>query len=446
MLTLRRISTLALAAVVTVMVTGGPAHADTPEAFSASGTARALHIGILGKDATFGVTNANVAAPLTAIANGAGQLLQPNSVTSVSLSKDNSAASDPTDGKQKCAVPSLPSPLSTLLDTSLACSLAKADINGGLPHAIGAGGVATINVNANSLLTTLGIPDLKLGDTVDQVTTQLEPVLDAVSKATGNQVSIDPSTTIGDLLNALTTQQTLALSLGQATSELTTATSNLTSTSTALGGEIKLLPVAVLGNKPLATITIGSAKATAAYDRTSGKATPSFDAALVTVRIANLLNLAVPANPLCHTDAGDIVCTIAPGQSITLLEGTPLESTITVGSGTTEVNGNTAKAVADGVSLQLLKGLSVPTGASSLSTAAASGPGAVVVELAHAEALVSGTPGTHTVPANPAAPPAAEVKALAFTGVSDWLPLAGIGLLGGAWGARRLRRRVSARP
>jgi hypothetical protein len=445
MLTLRRISTLALAAVVTVMVTGGPAHADTPEAFSATGTARALHIGVLGKDATFGVTGANVAAPLTAIANGAGQLLQPSSVTSVSLNKDNSTASDPTNGQQKCAVPALPAPLSTLLDTSLACSLAKADINGGLPHAIGSGGVATINVNANSLLKTLGVPDLKLGDTVDQVTTQLQPVLDAISQATGNTVSLDASTTIGDLLNALTTQQTLSLSLGQATSELTTATSSLTSGSTALGGEIKLLPVAVLGNKPLATITIGSAKANAAYDRAKGVSTASFDPALVTVRIANLLNLAVPANPLCKTDAGDIVCTVSPGQTLTLLQGTPLESTITVANGSTEVSGNTAKAVADGVSLQLLKGLSVPTGTSTLTTAAASGPGAVVVELAHAEALVSGTPGTHTVPPNPAAPPAAQVKALAFTGVSDWLPLAGIGLLGGAWGTRRLRRRMSAR-
>jgi hypothetical protein len=401
---------------------------------------------VLGKDATFGSTDTNVAAPLTAIANAAGQLLQPNSVTRVALSSDNSTASDPTDGKQKCALPSLPSPLSTLLDTSLACSLAKADVTGGLPHAIGSGGVATINVNANSLLKTLGVPDLKLGDTVDQVTSQLQPVLDAVSKATGNQVSLDASTTIGDLLNALTTQQTLSLSLGQATSELTTATSKLTSGSTALGGEIKLLPVAVLGNKPLVTITIGSAKATAAYDRAKGVSTASFDPALVTVRIANLLNLAVPANPLCKTDAGDIVCTISPGQTITLLAGTPLESTITVANGSTEVIGNTAKAVADGVSLQLLKGLSVPTGASSLSTAAASGPGAVVVELAHAEAAVSGTPGSTAPPAaNPSAPAPAEVKALAFTGASDWLPFAGFGLLGAAWGTRRLRRRVSVK-
>ena len=267
MVTLRRTSMLVLATVVVAVMAAGPAHADTPRPFQRHGHGRALHISVLGKDATFGVTDANVDAPLTAIANASGQLLQPNSVTRASLSKDNSTASDPTDGKQKCAVPSLPAPLSTLLDTSLACSVAKADINGGLPHAVGSGGVATINVNANSLLKSLGVPDLKLGDTVDQVTTQLQPVLDAISKATGNQVTLDPSTTIGDLLNALTTQQTLSLSLGQATSELTTATSSLTSGSTALGGEIKLLPIAVLGNKPLATITIGSAKTTAAYDR-----------------------------------------------------------------------------------------------------------------------------------------------------------------------------------
>ena len=48
------------------------------------------------------------------------------------------------------------------------------------------------------------------------------------------------------------------------------------------------------------------------------------------------------------------------------------------------------------------------------------------------------------VPANPAAPGAPDVKALAFTGTSPWLPIGGMALIGAAFGTRRLRRRITA--
>ena len=61
MRTLRRIGLLGLAGVVIAGFAAPAAHAaDTPEAFSATGTARALHISVLGQDATFGVTDGNV--------------------------------------------------------------------------------------------------------------------------------------------------------------------------------------------------------------------------------------------------------------------------------------------------------------------------------------------------------------------------------------------------
>ena len=445
MRTLRRIGMLGLAGVVLAGFAAPAAHAaDTPEAFSATGTARALHISVLGQDATFGVTDGNVGAPLTAVANAAGQLLQPASLSKVSLSSDNSTASDPTSGQQKCAVPALPDPLGTILKTDLACSLAKADITKGAPHAIGSAGVASVGVNAQSLLngvlgnTPLG--SLKLGDTVNQVTDQLQPVLDAIKSATSQTpVPLDPSTTISDLLNSLTTQQTLSLDLGKSTSDLVTTVANTTSTSTALGGQIKVLPIAALNNTPLATITIGSSKTSAVYDRVKGAGTASFDPALVTVDLAPVLGL--PAT-LTHIS-------VAPGQTITILQGTPLESTITLADGHTETSGKSAKAVADGVSIQLFKGLSalLPTaGTSSVRTAAAGDPSAaVVVELAHAESAVTGSPAVAgPSPANPAVPNPPEVKALAFTGTSPWLPVGGVALLAGFWGTRRLRRRLTA--
>ncbi|MBV9285225.1 MAG: hypothetical protein JO176_11455 [Acidimicrobiia bacterium] len=445
MRTLRRIGMLGLAGVMLAAfaVPATSASADTPESFTATGTARALHISVLGQDATFGVTDGTVGDPLTALANAAGQLLQPSTLSKVSLSSDNSAASDPTSGQQRCALPTLPAPLGNILDLSVACSLAKADITKGLPNALSQAGVATVNVNAQSLLSgVLGntpLGTLQLGNTVNQVTNALQPVLTAISNVTKQTpVQLDPSTTITDLLNSLTTQQTLSLSLGNSTSTLGTITNTLTSSSQALGGELKILPIAALNNTPLADIKVGSSSTTAAYDRTKGAGTASFDPALVTVDLAPVLGL--PA-ALTHLS-------VAPGQTITILQGTPLESTITVADGKTTSDGKSASAVADGVSIQLFKGLSglLPTaGAGTLGTAAATPAAAVVVELAHSESAVTGTPAVAAPsPANPATPDAPQVKALAFTGSSPWLPVGGVFLLAGFWGTRRLRRRITA--
>ena len=69
----------------------------------------------------------------------------------------------------------------------------------------------------------------------------------------------------------------------------------------------------------------------------------------------------------------------------------------------------------------------------------------MVVELAHSESAVTGSPAVSgNTPANPAAPAAPEVKALAFTGSSPWLPVGGVVLLMGFWSTRRLRRRITA--
>src|SRR5438477_6434550 len=204
--TLRRIGMLGLTGVVITAFAAPAAHAatGTPETFNATGAARALHVSVLGQDATFGVTSGNVGAPLTAVANAAGQLLQPATLSKVSLSSDGSSASDPTNGQQRCALPTLPAPLSTILDLSVACSLAKADISKGLPDATSTAGVATVNVNAQSLLngvlgnTPLG--SLQLGDTVSKVTDTLQPVPHPISSATSQTpVPLDPPTPLDDL-------------------------------------------------------------------------------------------------------------------------------------------------------------------------------------------------------------------------------------------------------
>ena len=432
MATLRRYALLALSMAVTLAMTAAPAHADVAEVFGGTGSARALHLSVLGKDVTLGAAGSTVGSTLTAAANAAGQLLQPGSSSSVSLNRDNSAASDPNNGSRHCALPSLPAPVASLLTADLACSLAKADITAGVPHALGQASVASISLQANTLLKSI-TDKIPLQPTIDQVKQNLAPVIDAVSKATGNAVDLDKTTaTVTDLLTALTTQKTLQVDLGQSTSELATVASATTSTSSARGASIELLPIVALNNTPLATITVGSATANAVYDRVKGVSSASFDPALVTVQLASIAGL--PGQTI----------KVAPGQTITLFPGTPLESTIIVADGHTDSGTNSAKAVADGVSLHLLKGLS-GVGSTGVTTAAAGGDGAVVLELAHAEAQVNGTPASVVppTPANPQVPTAPAVKALAFTGTSPWLPVAGFALIGGAVGMRRLRRRVN---
>jgi hypothetical protein len=81
------------------------------------------------------------------------------------------------------------------------------------------------------------------------------------------------------------------------------------------------------------------------------------------------------------------------------------------------------KAIADGVSLELLKGI----GASSPTAM----DGGVVLQLAHSEAEVAGAPAVHTP---------TEVLAqtsLPRTGGTPWVPMAGIGILAIALVGRR---------
>jgi hypothetical protein len=187
-------------------------------------------------------------------------------------------------------------------------------------------------------------------------------------------------------------------------------------------------------NTPLASIVIGSATATATQDKATGNGTANYDPSIVTVKLAPVLGLPATTIPL------------RPGQTITILQGTPLESTITLGDGKTDNAKNSSKAMADGVSLQLLKGLALPslTGSSSTASAAATGAssaptGGIVLELAHAEAAVA------TQPVAPAPAPVVQApKQLPFTGAPRWLGLLGFALVAAGFGTRRVLRSARA--
>ena len=401
--TIYRLGGLLAASLLISTAVAGPSSADTPERFVGNAAGRALALSVLGNDLTFGVSTAGV-EPMKAIATGQGQLLAATDAMTSSVTAEGSD-----DQAQKCGPVSLPAEVANIVSLSAACSGATlAEITNGLPRAHGEGSVATLGLNASTVVNTI-LGDVKIGEDLRKA---LDPVIKPVEEGTG----ITAATTVLDLVDEVLTTKTLDVALGKATSDVTTTAESVTSKATASGATIKILPTPELVNslgdiviEPLATITVSSSSATATYNRSTGVATPSFDAALVTVTFNSALGLPT--------------LSLKPGVTRTILEGTPLESEITVANGSTSksADGGVA-AVADGVSLHLLKGVN----------------GGIGLQLAHSEVNVAGKVATKVVdPPKPA--PVVKSDTLPRTGGVPWMPIAGAGALGLAVLVRRSR-------
>jgi hypothetical protein len=353
---LRRVGALAAAGLLFTAFAGA-ASADTPEAYVGSAAGRALNIDVKAANlqATLGATTASISSTLVANAKATGALtpLGENTVEA-NATKAAPVASKP----EVCATPAIPAPASDVVGLAAACAQASSSVANGLPIASSEAAVGKLELKANTILSTLPIGDLLAGvfDPLTDTGTALDPV----------------TTTVEDLVTSVLNTKTLDAQFGVSTSKVETDADAITSTATADGGVIRILPTPSLSlapeysNIPVATIKVSSSSAQAVYNRASGTtAEPTWDAALVTVELSPALGL--PVNTI----------KIAPNQTQTILQGTPLESTITVADGHEVTNADGTKgAVADGVKLELLKGVS----------------GGLVLELAHSEAGVNGEP------------------------------------------------------
>ena len=360
---LRRVGALAIAAALAgAFGSAGSASADTAEAYVGSAAGRALNLDIpaLGAPLTMGASKASLNSTLDAVAEGTGFLTPLGSNVAASEIKDGSVVKAPVG--ETCATPPLPAEVASMVNLGVGCAASSAVIENGFMTAASTGTVAGLDLQADTLLS-----QVPIGGILDQVFTPL----------IGNVAELDPAlTTVKDLVSSVLETKTLEVELGASTSKVTTNGTSVISEATAAGGEIRILPTPELSaapelsNVPVATITIGSSAAKAVYDRASGvSAEPTFDAAIVTVKLSPALGLPAAASTI----------TVKPGQTQTILAGTPLESTITVANGAIVTNADGTKgAVADGVKLELLKGVS----------------GGVILELAHSEAGVAGTPAT----------------------------------------------------
>ena len=377
----RLIAVAGVVALAGSFVASAPAGAQTPEVYAGSALGRALNLSVLGQSATFGVSTAKIDSTLKATADGAGQVLVLGSTTKAEVTGNNAKQ----DAPQACAAAV---PVAPVLNLGLVCSASTAEVANSLPHAVSEGSLAELDITANAL---------PINSVIAPVQGALEGVFGTLPDA------LDPATdTVSDLLTAVGTTQTLDAKIGHSRSEVSTVAGVVTATGVAEAAQIDLLPVGGLLENPVASIIVGSAKATAVYDRAAGTASGSYDPAIVTVRLSTPLT-------------GNVDIPVTVGQTVTILEGTPLESTITVADGSVTKNPDgSVSSVADGVKLELLKGVN----------------GGVILELAHAEAGAAGSPAVLGS--------VLDVPELARTGGMPWIPIAGVGAVGLAVLARRV--------
>lgn len=392
-----------------------------PESFIATAAARGLDINLFGNRVTIGQSSALINSSPSAKASGAGVALISGTVSNSEVNAPNQSAAPP-----KACVLNLP--VASLLTVELACGESRVSTQDGAPAAYGAGAVAGVDLLGTTLIqpiidllrSLLGALTPVLDQTVGAVLNTLTPTLGGLlgglagNLGLGNTANVAPvSGLVDSLLDGIErATQLLDIKVGESTAAAVTTANAVTATANAAGAQIDLLPGLTLGGAPLLSIIVGQAKSVSTFDRATAKSTPSFDAAVARVRLGlPLLGAAVTDIP------------IQLNQPLTLLAGTPLETTISLGAGrtVTDPNSGAVASYADGVSIQLLKGLN----------------GGIGIELAHAETGAGGQ--TRLVSQQQQVTPV--VPSLAKTGNDPWLPLAGAGMLFIALG---VRRRVAA--
>lgn len=417
--TAKKVAGVAVTGLLGLAVVAGPAGAATatvgpvsvstgsaghPEVYAGSAGGTALQLTVAGQSLTAGVSSAQAGSDLSAGARAVGQLAPVPTADQSASVQGNGQSDAPARVCGTPALPSLPAPFPAL-SAGLACSSVVAAVKAGAPYAAAQGSVASVTANAAA--------------TFDQI---IQPILSPVQQIFGqlNQVApqLNPATsTVSQLLQVLGTTQTLAIQAGSSASEVTAAPGQVTALSVDSGAQIDILGI---DGSPVARIALGSSRAQAIYDRATGRATPSYSPALVTVTV----------DPLAATGLPPQTLQVAPGQSLTILSGTPLQSTISVAGGSTVHNADgSVTATAAAVELHLLQGL----GASS----ATAYDGGIDLALARATASVGGTPAVAAAPVS-APPPPPAAQQLPFTGSTPTLPIAGTALLGAGLLGRRL--------
>ena len=297
-----------------------------------------------------------------------------------------------------------------ILIIKTACSQSYSTIDGGRPVSQNNAGVAEIDVallpnvlgglGLNSLLGSLGLGNL-LGSSgttgtagslpiVSQlpVAPLVDNLLNGLLKGVAGSAGVPLATNdlVGTLTNTL--QQVLGnagnlvtIRLGSGSSVLSNNGSATQETTQAAGAHIGLIA-------DLIQIDVGAANSTVSWNDATGQASGDASPAIATIKIANPLGGAPLLDlPLTIPSVGGLLSLGGLTQAdqsgnLTLLAGTPLETTIKIASATPHQSGRNVTSSSDGVSILALKGL----GASALGAM----DGGLRLRLASSSASVAG--------------------------------------------------------
>lgn len=418
-----------LCSLVLLALPAGAAEKPNLARFALNGEARALEVALGDQGLTLGFAMTGADSTPRAFGVGAGQcavLGESPSADSLPCNEATMSSSDTakTAGAlgETCAGPAIPAPLDSTLKVEIACGGSFSELNGLLPTTINSGRVGEVRLNFDVAGIVPEVEEVK-----DLLIDQLQGILD--------QAPEPIKTALNQVADTVDAGQALQIKLGPADSSIVTEGNNVTVKSFAAGAVIGVagLPDINANGQPipgtsiatedgLLIIEIGPSRSEASVDSLTGKATSSASAAVVVVKVRDITKV----------EPSYIEIPVSVGQSVTLLEGTPAESTISVSNAVTENSDNSARAAADAVSLHLLKGVQ----------------GGVKLSAARTAAAAQGAPN---VLPKPPVQPEPEVQkpeekpptSLPLTGGTAMTGL-GLALLFGAAGALVVRRKMRA--
>lgn len=404
-------------------VAGAQSAGVTAGTWGGTASADALTISIAGQTLTTSAATAELRPGLATAS--ATQVLTPifTNTNSVELSSSGSAEDLPESctGSQLTAIP-------LIGRFDITCGGASATLSADGGSARGLGSSLVIEASLSGMLETIQLQQPVQGG-ANQLFEALNPLVEGLTGTPLADLVGGTVQTLQDVVDDVLTLRAIArVVVSPALAQVDADASKVVARSQAQGIRIELLPVDATGatngllpddldaGEPLVTVTVGAAEVTKTVPKAGGEGETTAAASLVSIEFGSiplLERLGLPTGPIT-IDAGQSLC--IPG-----LEGTPLETCITVADAGVDAVGN---PFADGTSVQLFKGVNggIDLATGRAATAPAAAPPAAAPPAADGQT---------------AAPAAAPGGQLPRTGGPAVLPLLGGGLLGLAALTRR---------
>ncbi|CAN5451228.1 hypothetical protein BH10ACT1_BH10ACT1_32340 [soil metagenome] len=405
---------VALAAALTVPAAGAAPAAPTAapaDTYGAQATASALRLNLFGQQLTVGSGTSDVTSPDSATATGNGALIVTQAFGASKAEASGVGSSQGSD-TPVCSPLTLPAAV-PLLDLSTACSTAKAAVTAEGSSSSATGQALQLSLGGDPLVQPV-LDALPIETITDALIGGLGPLLDPLGAALPVPTDVIVDQVTGLLTDALTGDgvSLLTVEAGSAESHTSSDSDSVDASTLATGATIKVLDRGgdTFGTQPVLTIVAGESTTNVSRDRATGETTAEQTAVPVRVTVADdvALLLSLPTKSF----------EVPSGTTIDLPLPAPLNSSITLSSGSTSQLENGAEAESATIQISLLSGLN-----GGVQLGLSSGSASVVGEVAQVAppTTVAPTPTTGA-PApgpNPGSGPAPARTSLPRTGTEE---------------------------